>query len=77
MVLIDRGLLLGLLAELEEVKQRLAERKAVERAKGILMKQRGCSEEEAFRALRTLAMQRGLKLAEVARQVIDVSSLLA
>lgn len=62
--------------ELEAAKARLAERKVIERAKGILMRQRGCPEEEAFRMLRSLAMQRGLKLGEAARQVIDVASLL-
>ena len=63
-------------AELEDTRTRLAERKVVERAKGIVMRQRNCSEEEAFASLRTLAMQRGLKLGEVAQQVIDISALL-
>ncbi|HET9653120.1 MAG TPA: ANTAR domain-containing protein, partial [Usitatibacter sp.] len=63
-------------AELEDTKARLAERKLIERAKGILMKQRRCTEEEAFVALRSLAMQRGIRLGEAAQQVIDVSSLL-
>ena len=63
-------------AELEETKTRLEERKLVERAKGILMKQRATSEDEAFARLRTLAMQRGIRLGEAARQVIDVASLL-
>ena len=40
------------------------------------MKQRGCGEQEAFAALRSLAMQRGIRLGEAARQVIDVASLL-
>ena len=63
-------------AELHDTKARLAERKVIERAKGILMKQRQCSEEEAFVALRSLAMQRGIRLGEAAQQVIDVTSLL-
>jgi response regulator NasT len=63
-------------AELEDAKWRLEERKLVERAKGILMKQRGVSEEEAFVSLRTLAMERGTRLGEIARQVIDVAKLL-
>ena len=63
-------------AELESTRTQLAERKLVERAKGILMKQRGCTEEEAFAALRSLAMRRGIRLGEAARQVIDASSLL-
>jgi len=48
----------------------------VERAKGILMKQRNCDEESAFAALRSLAMQRGIRLGEAAQQVIDVAALL-
>jgi two-component system, response regulator / RNA-binding antiterminator len=63
-------------AELEETRSRLAERKLVERAKGILMKQRGTSEDEAFALLRSHAMQRGIRLGEAAQQVIDVSALL-
>jgi len=63
-------------AELEETRGKLAERKDVERAKGILMKQRGVSEDEAFAMLRSLAMQRGVKLGEAARQVIDIAQLL-
>ena len=63
-------------AELEETRTRLSERKVIERAKGIVMKQRGCTEEEAFASLRSLAMQRGARLGEVAQQVIDVAALL-
>jgi two-component system, response regulator / RNA-binding antiterminator len=63
-------------AELEDTKVKLEERKLVERAKGILMKQRNASEEEAFAQLRSLAMQRGIRLGEAARQVIDVAALL-
>ena len=63
-------------AELESTRTKLAERKLVERAKGILMKQRGCSEDEAFASLRSLSMQRGIRLGEAAQQVIDVAGLL-
>jgi response regulator NasT len=66
----------ALRAELSSAKLQLAERKLVERAKGIIMKQRGVSEEEAFRALRSLAMERSVKLADAARQVIDIAALL-
>ena len=66
----------ALRAELEETRTRLEERKLVERAKGILMKQRGLSEDEAFTALRTHAMQRGLRLGDAAKQLIDIASLL-
>lgn len=63
-------------AELADTRLQLADRKVIERAKGIVMKQRGVSEEEAFAALRSLAMQRGIRLAEAARQVIDIAGLL-
>ena len=62
--------------ELHEAKTALADRKVIERAKGIIMKQRGFTEEEAFRALRNLAMEKNKKLGEIARQVISISSLL-
>ena len=63
--------------ELREAQARLTERKLVEKAKGLLMAQRQCSEEEAYRSLRKLAMDRNLRLTEIARQVIDVAKLLA
>jgi response regulator NasT len=63
-------------AELSDTKRTLAERKVVERAKGILMQQKAMSEDQAFTALRKLAMERGIRLGEAARQVVDVASLL-
>jgi response regulator NasT len=63
--------------ELRDVQERLEERKVVERAKGILMKQKGIDEEQAYRLLRKLAMDRNRKLLDIARQVIDVTDLLA
>jgi response regulator NasT len=63
--------------ELKSTQDRLAERKIVERAKGILMKQKGIAEDDAFRLLRKLAMDRNRKLLDVAQQVIDVTDLLA
>jgi response regulator NasT len=55
----------------------LAERKLVEKAKGIVMQQRKLSEDEAYSALRKMAMDQNLALAEVARRVIAVAHLLA
>ncbi|HET7770399.1 MAG TPA: ANTAR domain-containing protein [Chloroflexota bacterium] len=63
-------------AELEDTRARLDERKLVERAKGILMKQRGLDEDAAYAALRSHAMQRGLRLGDAARQLIDIAALL-
>jgi response regulator NasT len=63
--------------ELADAQTQLADRKHIERAKGILMQQKNMSEDEAYRALRKLAMDRNLKLAEVAEQVINVHKLLS
>lgn len=62
--------------ELAETKTTLAERKILERAKGILMKQRGMSEEDAYQALRKLAMNRNKRIVEVADGVIAAAELL-
>ena len=56
--------------ELEEALESLEERKLVDRAKGILMERRGVGEQEAYRLLRKAAMDRQVKLAELARQLI-------
>jgi len=63
--------------QLAEAELKLSERKVVERAKGLLMKSRGLDEEAAYLALRKMAMDRKLKLVEVAQRVIDAADLLA
>ncbi len=63
-------------AELVEANLKLSERKLVERAKGILMKSRGMAEDEAYQALRRMAMDRGKRLGEIAQQIIDVTEFL-
>lgn len=62
--------------ELEETRNKLAERKVIEKAKGLLMRQRGYDEDGAYRALRKLAMDRNQRLGEVARNVIAVMEML-
>ena len=62
--------------ELADAKTQLADRKNVERAKGILMKQRALTEEDAFQMLRKFAMDRGIKMADAAARVIDMSTML-
>ncbi len=62
--------------ELEQARSELAERKVIERAKGILMKSRGISEEDAFGMLRKTAMNEKKKLAEIAQSVLTASQLL-
>lgn len=60
--------------ELTDTRTALDERKQVERAKGLIMKHQGCNEEEAFRTLRKLAMDRSQRIGEVADDVIAVFS---
>ncbi len=62
--------------ELKDTRANLLERKAVERAKGILMKQRGYDEPRAYHALRKMAMDKNLRIGEVAENVIAVADLL-
>jgi response regulator NasT len=62
--------------DLAKAENQLTERKDVERAKGILMKQRGWSEDEAYQALRKAAMDKGSRLADVARQLVEITDLL-
>jgi response regulator NasT len=62
--------------ELEEARESLEERRLVERAKGILMQRRGLAEDDAYRLLRKAAMDRQIKLGELARQVIAAAELL-
>lgn len=62
--------------ELAESNRKLAERKLVDRAKGMLMKARSLSEDDAYHALRKLAMERGKTIAAVSQAVIDMANLL-
>jgi response regulator NasT len=63
--------------ELADARNQLSERKAIDRAKGLLMQRQGLSEDEAYARLRKTAMDKGLRLAEVAQRILDVADLLA
>lgn len=63
-------------AELAEVRTELADRKVIERAKGIMMHSRKMSEEEAYTLLRRTAMTQKKRLADIAQSVITASQLL-
>lgn len=65
-----------LLTELSDTKHKLAERKVIERAKGLLMNRHKLSEEEAYQKLRSMAMNKNLKLSEIAQRLLDVEDLL-
>lgn len=62
--------------ELQRARHQLAERKDVERAKGILMREHGLDEDAAYQRLRRLAMDGGLTLGAMAQRLIDAEALL-
>ncbi|WP_433762989.1 ANTAR domain-containing response regulator [Brucella anthropi] len=62
--------------ELADAKSALEERKVVERAKGILMKMRGLSEEDAFSLLRQTAMNEKKKMSDIAQSIVTAAGLL-
>lgn len=65
-----------LLDELSDTRQKLADRKVLDRAKGLLMSRYALTEEQAYQRLRSLAMNKNMKLAEVAQRLVDVEDLL-
>lgn len=62
--------------ELAKTRAQLSERKAVDQAKAILMKQRSMSEDEAYKALRKLAMSNNKRIGEIAESVVAAAHLL-
>jgi len=62
--------------ELADARLQLSARKLVDRAKGLLMSRNGLTEAEAYARLRKTAMDKGLKLADVAQRILDVADLL-
>lgn len=61
---------------LNEANTKLNERKVIERAKGLLMKQRNIDEDEAYRILRTMAMQKNIRMGALAEQLIETARIL-
>ena len=62
--------------ELLQAKTMLDERKVIERAKGLLMKQRGLDEDAAYEMLRSMAMKKNMKLADLSDQLLEAARLL-
>lgn len=62
--------------ELETTKAALAERKLVDRAKGILMKMKGIDEEEAYKVLRRTAMNQNRKIGDIAQSIVTAAEIL-
>ena len=66
----------GLRQELAHAKTELQDRKVIDRAKGLLMQRQGLSEKVAYDKLRKAAMDKGLRLGEVAQRMLDAADLL-
>ena len=62
--------------ELASAREELSSRKTIDRAKAWLMQHLGVSEDEAYKRLRTTAMQKQLKLAQVAEQLLNAADLI-
>ncbi|MBM3996272.1 MAG: response regulator [Planctomycetes bacterium] len=62
--------------EAADLRQALADRKVIERAKGILMKKANLSEPEAFRRLQKLASEKNRKLADIATMIVTAEEAL-
>ena len=66
----------GLRGELADAKSELLNRKVIDRAKGLLMQRQGLSEKLAYEKLRKAAMDKGLRIGEVAQRMLDAADLL-
>jgi response regulator NasT len=67
----------ALLSQIREAELKLNERKTVERAKGILMQLRDMNEAEAYHAMRKMAMDRNIRIIDVASKLLAMNDLLA
>lgn len=62
--------------ELDTMRTALVQRKVIEKAKGIIMKQRNLDEDNAYKAIRRLAMNHNKKIGEVAGQIVTAAEIL-
>ena len=62
--------------ELKKTKSQLEDRKLIDRAKALLIKSQGYNEDQAYHALRKLAMDRNIAIGEMAKNVIAMAELL-
>ena len=63
-------------SELAEARSQLADRKVTDRAKGLLMQRHQIGEPEAYARIRRAAMDKGLKMGEIAQRIVDAADLL-
>lgn len=66
----------ALLAELDNARLELSDRKLIDRAKGLLIQRQGLNEQAAYARMRKAAMNKGVKLAEIAKQMLEMAELL-
>src|SRR5215510_9399980 len=62
--------------ELEKMRSQLEERKVIDRAKGILMKAKNLTEDEAYVLMRSTAMREKKKIGEIAQSILTASEML-
>jgi response regulator NasT len=62
--------------ELKQTRDQLADRKIIDKAKGLLMKTKGLDEEQAYHAMRKMAMDQSKPLVEIAQNILSVMELL-
>ena len=62
--------------ELDRTKSALEDRKVLDRAKGLLMKMKSLTEEEAYVLIRSTAMREKKKIGEIAQSIITAAELL-
>jgi len=67
----------ALMSQIRQAESKLNERKVVERAKGLLMQLRSMSESEAYHAMRKMAMDRNIRIIDVAQKLLAMNELLA
>src|SRR5690606_14513320 len=63
-------------SELERAQSALRERKVIDRAKAILMKREGLSEQDAYALLRRTAMNQNRRIVDLARAIVEAAPLL-
>jgi response regulator NasT len=67
----------ALMFQIRQAESKLNERKIVERAKGLLMQLRSMTEAEAYHAMRKMAMDRNIRIIDVAQKLLSMNELLA
>lgn len=63
--------LLTLEREISKLRKEIASRKTIERAKGIVMEKRNCSEDEAYKYMRNTSMNKGVSIEDISLVIIN------